>query len=324
MNGERIPLRVAHYGRRDPAGALGGVEAFARRLSQVFAQVELVWPGAPGLAALVRDRTPIVCDNDTALDWPPDVPLVAFQHGVAWQKVRVTRAWTDARLAVRQLRAARRPRTVWVACARWIAHAFAPLHRQAPQHVIPHFVDAARFDGALENAGSRLVLHDARTRAKGSRLVARLREALPRWRFEALACPPDTVADRMRKAAAFVHLSRYEGNSIVCTEAMAMGLPCIFTDVGWSRDAALGGAPLPVALLETRRAFGDPTYLIERVAAHLDRARVQPWSARAFVLEHAGVEAARAGWRRAMRDLARLDGRVLLGDQPWQHTSERG
>jgi len=41
----------------------------------------------------------------------------------------------------------------------------------------------------------------------------------------------------MRKARAFIHLSSYEGNSIVCNEAMAMNLPCMFTDVGLMRDS---------------------------------------------------------------------------------------
>ena len=59
-----------------------------------------------------------------------------------------------------------------------------------------------------------------------------LARAFPAWRFEPLACAPSEVADRMRKAAAFLHLSRYEGNSMVCAEAMAMNLPCLFTAWG--------------------------------------------------------------------------------------------
>ena len=51
------------------------------------------------------------------------------------------------------------------------------------------------------------------------------------------------MPDRFRQGAAFLHLSRYEGNSIVCNEAMAMDLPCLFTRVGLMRD----GADLDVA-----------------------------------------------------------------------------
>ena len=32
---ERIPLRVVHHGRHDPCDRHGGVEAFARRLTDV-------------------------------------------------------------------------------------------------------------------------------------------------------------------------------------------------------------------------------------------------------------------------------------------------
>ncbi|MBK8237452.1 MAG: glycosyltransferase [Deltaproteobacteria bacterium] len=314
---EKLPLRVVHYGRRDPSRGAGGVEAFARRLALVFDEVEFAWPGHPQLGALARDRAIIICDNDTALDWPRELPLVAFQHGVAWQKAWLTHTLTDARMAARQLLAARRRHTVWAACAHWIAGAFGRLHPQAPQHVIFHFVEPERFDGRLDNAGSNLVLHDARSEHKGKRLVEQLQQALPQWRFESLACAPEQVADRMRKAAAFLHLSRYEGNSIVCNEAMAMDLPCIFTDVGLARDAKRGQVELDVALLDAKRCFESTAYLVEQVGqqlATLGRVRRSP---RRFMLEHATPAAARERWRAVIEDLARLRGAPIdLGVAP--------
>ncbi len=313
-----LPLRVVHYGRRDPRGSAGGVEAFARRLTQVFEQVEFAWPGSGSVDALVRDRAIVICDNHTALDWPRDYPLVAFQHGVAWQKAWLTRTLTDARMAARQLLAARRPRTVWVACAHWIARAFGRLHPGAPQHVVFHYVEPERFDGRRDAAGSTLVLHDARSPHKGQRQIELLQRALPQWRFEPLACKPDEVADRMRKAAAFVHLSRYEGNSIVCNEAMAMDLPCIFTDVGLARDAKLGLVELDVALLDATRTFADDDYLVASVGSELAALPGSPpRSPRGFMLQHATPQAARVAWAAAIEDLARISGWHLdLGVAP--------
>jgi len=307
----RIPVRVVHHSRRDPRDKAGGVEAFARRLGEVFEQVEMTWTGHPSLPALARDRAIVICDNDTAIDWPRDQPLIAFQHGVAWQKMRVTGTLTDARLALRQWRVATRARTIWVACARWIGEAFGALHPGAPQHVVYHHVDTRVFDGRLENAGSRLVLHDARSAHKGARIVEELATALPAWKFEPLACAPDRVADRLRRAAAFVHLSRYEGNSIVCVEAMAMDLPCILTDVGLARDAAAGHVRLDVGLVSAALAHEDPQRAIPEVGRLLDAMREHPPAPRQFVRTHATVAIARARWRRVLADYAMRCGRRL-------------
>jgi hypothetical protein len=307
----RIPVRVVHHSRQDPNGKPGGVEAFACRLREIFEQVEMTWTGHPDIRALARDRAIVICDNDTALDWPRDMPIIAFQHGVAWQKVRVTSTVTDARLALRQWRAASRDNTIWVACAHWIAEAFAPLHPGAPQHVIYHHIDTRAFDGRLQNTGSRLVLHDARTPHKGARLMEHIERALPAWRFESLSCPPDAVADRLRTAAAFVHLSRYEGNSIMCLEAMAMDLPIIMTDVGLARDAIAGHVQLDVGLVPTANAFSEPEFAAREVGRLLEVMQSHPPSPRHFVRNHASVPIAREKWRRVLADYASRTGRPL-------------
>jgi hypothetical protein len=305
---EPLPLRVVHHGRRNPDERPGGVEAFARALRLVFADVVFTWTGHRDLPALARDRALVVCDNDTVLDWPSDVPLVGFQHGVAAEKAWITRTFTDVRLARRQARAARRERTVWVACARWIADAFRPAHPNAPQHVIRHFVDPARFDGRREGVGSRLVLHDARTLHKGADRIATLAEALPEWRFEPLACPHERVADRMRTAAAFLHLSRYEGNSIVCTEAMAMDLPCLFTDVGLMRDHEV---ELDVHRVDARALERDPDLLVPAARGFFDSLATRTFAPRDYVLRHATPSLSRAAWARVVADLEGATGRVL-------------
>jgi glycosyltransferase involved in cell wall biosynthesis len=163
------------------------------------------------------------------------------------------------------------------------------------------------FDGRLANRGSKLVLHDGRSRHKGRDLYPVLQAALPDWTFETLSCSSAQVPDRMRKAGAFMHLSRYEGNSIVCNEAMAMGLPCLFTRVGLMRD----GEPLDVSMVDVRQVYGGAAGLIECARSFLDSLNENSYTPREWVVQHAsqqafilGWEDAIASWRRMMRSRA--------------------
>ena len=300
-----LPIAVAHYGRHDPTTHVGGVETFARNLRLIFEEVALLHPKSPDLRAWARRGLPIVCDNQTVLDWPPEVPVIGFQHGVAAVKATHTRSFTDRRLARRQAKAATRPNTLWVACAQWIARTFEQRHGNGARHVVYHQVDLDRFDGQRRDVDPRLVLHDARTEPKGKALVEDLAAAFPQWRLEPLACTPQEVPDRMRRARAFLHLSRYEGNSIVCNEAMAMDLPCLFTRVGLMQDE---DGPTEVEVIDADRAFGDRAWLRERFGAFLgglDEREVHP---RQWVLEHAHLDVARRSWQRVIEDWQRLPG----------------
>jgi hypothetical protein len=294
-----LPLAVAHYSREDPRASVGGVQSFARNLERSFAEVRFLTPRSPGRDQLVRTRIPIICDNQLVRDWPDAHPVIGFQHGVAAVKYQATHSFGHWRLARAQRRAASRPNTLWVACAEWIGRRFGELYGNAASHIIYHPVDTARFDGRLENAGSRLVLHDARTRNKGLRLLPRLQAAFPDWRFEPLACPAEQVPERMRQARAFVHLSRYEGNSLVCNEAMAMNLPCCFTRVGLLQDA---NAPSDPWIVDPRLLDGDPAALLAELAGFLDSLETRSYLSRDWVLAHATLEIAAAHWRDVMRD----------------------
>lgn len=293
----RIPRTVVHYSQNDPRHYRGGVESFARNLSLIFEHVELMTPETRDVERVRRERLPVICDNQMVLHWPRDMTVIGFQHGVVARKLLVTRSLVDLRLAIAQRRARSRPNVLWVACARWIADAFDRVTRCPSRRVIYHPVDLERFDGKLDNAGSKLVLHDARSPHKGQRLLELLSRRLPEYRFESLACAPDQVPDRMRGALAFLHLSRYEGNSIVCNEAMAMNLPCLFTRVGLMLDPGQG---FDVTVIEPERAFGDPQGLVADVRAFLQRAERQPHQPRAWVTRHASLEATRAGWLEVM------------------------
>lgn len=311
MEQPRLPLTVIHYSRHDPRYATGGVERFARTLELFFEQVEFLTP------ASVRERRralqrqlPIICDNQRVLDWPADHPVIGFQHGVGAVKFAATRSLAHWRLARAQRRAARRARTLWVACAQWVAASFARMHGTDVHHVIYYPIDCDRFDGRLNNRGSRLILHDARTRHKGRSLIPTLQSAFPDWSFEPLSCAPEQVPDRLRTARAFIHLSRYEGNSLVCNEAMAMNLPCLFTRVGLMADPA---APTDVSVMDVEEAYGSRESLIGRVAAFLrgldERGEANP---RAWVLEHASRGPGFDAWRRVIAEFEEMSGWQLM------------
>ncbi|MEM9462790.1 MAG: hypothetical protein AAGF11_52100 [Myxococcota bacterium] len=300
-----LPIAVAHYGRHDPTTHVGGVETFARNLRLLFEEVVLLHPKAPDLEGWARRGVPIICDNQTVTDWPDEVPLIGFQHGVAAVKAQHTRSWTDRRLAKGQAKAAQRARTVWVACAQWIARTFEQLHGNGARHVVYHQVDLARFDGQRGEIDERLVLHDARSEHKGKALVEHLQAQFPQWRLEPLACTPQQVPDRMRRARAFLHLSRYEGNSIVCNEAMAMDLPCLFTRVGLMQDEQ---GPTEVEVIDPDRAFSDRDWLGARFGEFLDSLSHVERHPRAWVLEHAQIDVARASWQRVIEDWRAITG----------------
>jgi glycosyltransferase involved in cell wall biosynthesis len=123
--------------------------------------------------------------------------------------------------------------------------------------------------------------------------MAGLVERFKGWRLEPLACAPEEVPDRMRRARAFVHLSRYEGNSIVCNEAMAMDLPLFATRVGLMQD---DDRPRDVYLVDPERAFGDRRFLDAELAAFLHSLETRTYHPRAWVLEHASLDVARQRW----------------------------
>jgi len=294
----RIPRTVVHYSWQDPESNRGGVESFARNLALIFERVEFMTPKTRDEARVRAERLPVICDNHMVLDWPLDLTVIGFQHGVAWRKARVTRSLYDVRLGWRQLRAARRPNVIWIACARWIADAFARFTLCESKRVIYHPVDLERFDGKLDNHASKLVLHDGRSPHKGQQLLAVLAERLPDYRFEALDCAPADVPERMRHALAFLHLSRYEGNSIVCNEAMAMGLSCLFTRVGLMLD---GAEQFDVATIDARLAFSNSDELIEQTRAFLARAQHAPLRPRPWLEQNASRELTVSRWEEALR-----------------------
>jgi glycosyltransferase involved in cell wall biosynthesis len=296
---DRLPFRVVHYGGSDPRTTTGGVETFARNLGLVFDEVAFMTPRTLDPERVRREKSVVICDNQFVLDWPEDIPVIGFQHGVGAVKFRATWSLSHWLLSRKQRQAARRPRTLWVACAQWIAETFEARHGNGASHVVYHPIDVERFDGQLNNDGSRLVLHDARFKHKGRDLIPGLEAAFPAWRFEPLDCQPEEVPDRMREACAFIHLSRYEGNSIVCNEAMAMDLPCFFTRVGLMQDE---DRPDDVYVIDPDVAYDDPDRLKAEVGRFLSSLAEHDYHPREWVLNHATQKQSRKRWQAAMSD----------------------
>ena len=301
---EKLPIKVAHYGRFDPRVTTGGVETFARNLGIVFDEVEFLTPNTQDKARVMAEQIPVICDNQMVVDWPESYPVIGFQHGVAAVKASLTGTRTDRKLARGQAKAAKRDNTLWVACARWISRTFEELHNNPAHHVVYHQVDVERFDGKLTGLGGNLILHDGRNEHKGRDLFAHLVGALPQWRFETLSCKPEEVPGRMAAGAAFLHLSRYEGNSIVCNEAMAMDLPCLFTKVGLMND----GEDLDVAIVEPEAVYGERDAMVQTVEAFLDGLKARTYNPRRWTLENATPTAHVAAWRRVMEDFSSRSG----------------
>lgn len=294
---ERINETVIHYSANDPSVTTGGVETFARNLNLSFAGVRFMTPQTLDLGAIRRDRSLVVCDNHWVVDLPEDIPAVAFQHGVARVKSTMTRSKHDATLAQTQARAAKRENTLWVACARWISDRFKELHGNEAAEVIYHPVDLERFDGRREGTASRLLLHDARSAHKGRDEIAFLQREFPDWRFAGLNCKPSEVPDRMRSGAAFIHLSRYEGNSIVCNEAMAMNLPCLFSRVGLMQDR---DQDFDVQIIDFDDAFTSRSRLREVTRGFLGSLEKRIYQPRRWCEANASLDAARAAWGRTV------------------------
>ncbi len=301
----KIPLTVIHYSADDPRTTIGGVQTFARNLTPLFDNVQFMTPRDCDFDYAVKNCIPVICDNQHVVHWPKRHPVIGFQHGVGAVKFNITHSRVHRRLARAQRRAAKRQNTLWVANAEWVAAGFRRLYGNRVDHVIYYPVDVDRFDAKLENTGSRLILHDARTKHKGKALIEEVKMAFPKWQFEPLDCRPDQVPDRMRHARAFIHLSRYEGNSIVCNEAMAMNLPCMFTAVGLMQDR---NRPTDVFLVDPDEIYGHRGYLVKEVGTFLESLDCQTYNPRAWILANATLEISLASWTRVMTHFQQMSG----------------
>ena len=302
---KRIPLNIIHYNKEDPNTTTGGVQSFAKGLRLIFNNVEFMTPKNRDMKYIWNNQIPVICDNQLVADFPKKFPVIGFQHGVGAVKYGVTHSSGHRRLKHAQKKASKRYNTLWIACADWIATTFEKLYGNHTEYIIYHQIDINLFDGELDNTNSRTILHDARTEHKGNALIKEIKAAFPEWEFESLNCKPEQVPDRMRKARAFIHLSRYEGNSIVCNEAMAMNLPCMFTTVGLMQDS---NRPTDVYLVDTNKIYCEGNYLIDEVGLFLKSIEYQNYNPRIWVLNNATAPISQKKWNQAMIHFQKMSG----------------
>lgn len=301
----RIPTKIVHYSDPHPLETTGGVQTFARNLRLLFEEVEYMTPNSRDVERVVRERIPVICDNQYVMRWPESYPVIGFQHGVGqvkYETIKTVRRWLTARA---QRHASERPNVLWVANSQWVAETFKRIYGNRVDHVIYYPIDVQRFDGRLENQDSRLILHDARTKHKGKKPVAQLTEAFRDWKIEFLNCDNSQVHERMRRARAFIHLSTYEGNSVVCNEAMAMNLPCMLTRVGLMQDK---NRPEDVFIVEVEEMFSDREKLVARFREFLTSLDRRSYNPRAWTLSNATLEIAIERWKEVMRDYGKMAG----------------
>ena len=308
-NVDKIPVSIIHYNKEDPLATTGGVQSFAKGLTQIFKSVKYMTPNNLDVKYILNNQVPVICDNQMVSDIPNDIPVIGFQHGVGAVKYEVTRSSGHRILKRAQEKASKRPNTIWVACADWIASKFENIYGNKTNYVIYHHINTDVFDGNLENENSRLILHDARTVHKGSNLLPVIEKAFPDWEFQSLNCKPEDVPNRMRSARAFIHLSHYEGNSIVCNEAMAMDLPCMFTRVGLMQDA---NRPRDIYLIDTDKAYKDRDGLIKETGIFLETLHNKNYNPRSWVLNNAIPLISHKKWKQTMIDFQKLSGWELL------------
>ena len=301
----KIPLTVIHYHKHDPLKTKGGVQTFALNLKLIFKEVQFMTPKDCDFKYAMKHHIPVISENQGVVDWPKKYAVVGFQHGVGAVKFNVTQSKVHRRMASAQKRAAKRKNTIWVACAEWISTTFGQLHNTATEHIIYHAVDIDKFDGKLENHGSRLILHDARTMHKGKALIEKIKKAFPEWKFELLGCSHNQVPDRMRGARAFIHLSRYEGNSIVCNEAIAMNLPCLFTAVGLMKDQ---NHPTDVYIVDPDDIYDNPQILVKEVGTFFNSLNTRKYNPRDWILANATPEINVKKWYQVMTHYQKLSG----------------
>jgi len=294
---QRISLTICHYSAKNPLVHTGGVETFARSLSRIFERVIYLTPNETRhLSEILRKGIPVVCDNHHCLTIPAHYPVIAFQHGIAKVKHSVTKKSFDRHLAILQQKAASRRNTIWVSCAKWISDAFEVLHGNKAYDVIYHPIDIERFTPNPKRTEGNLILHDARTKHKGAREVQFLSRQFPQYRFEALNCIPADVPERFQQATAFLHLSKYEGNSIVCNEAMAMNLPCFFNEVGLFQDDFL----FDVYLRRDHAKLFWKSSLKKDFRNFSQTLFQRNYNPRRWILENATYEIARGKWKRVV------------------------
>ena len=120
----------------------------------------------------------------------------------------------------------------------------------------------------------------------------------------------------MRKAKAFIHLSKYEGNSIVCNEAMAMNLPSMFTNVGLMKDENRPKEAYLIDLNKIYKSYFGIKIIKNRINSpnglFIKSLNNNDYNPRKWVLENAVASISNKKWEKTILDFQELSGWSLL------------
>jgi glycosyltransferase involved in cell wall biosynthesis len=206
----------------------------------------------------------IVADGFWGAGLPDGAPAIIVAHGLWAGYEAAIGGVPSAHLAVQ---AAIYRRFPVVAVSQSAASDLQAYHQVRAAAVVPNGVDLDLFkpDG---HARGRLVRHACRGRAKGGDVIDRIARALDgtarvEYLDAAIGCEPT----RFAAADACLHPSRYEGDSYACLEALACGVPLVYSFVGrWlgdPEDPRVGrglavGAPTAAWVEALEAVLGDP------------------------------------------------------------------
>lgn len=225
---QNTPRGVAQYWQRVQAGcAAQGIAVQWTALDD--------WKAGRAKGDPKRDI--IIVDNHDALHVQGEYALIAVQHGCAMAHGLRDHSKPHVQMGEKQLAAAQRDRTLWVACSDWAAH-FCRLHMGVQaDRIIYAGVDTDTFIPSerqrRRDATRPVVLTHCSDTNKGRHLRDDVAKSLgDDAEMKALHCEPHKVPDMMRAADIWLSLSASEGLPTVVMEAMSCGLIVVGTNVG--------------------------------------------------------------------------------------------
>ena len=178
----------------------------------------------------------VISNADLGLDWASN--KICFFHGL-WKQLHVNLGITSGTEEERQRQAAQRKDVYLVAASNSVASQLECWYQVSKNkiRVISHGIPLDVWRPALSNPKSirPRILHVATDIVKAREIIPVLQRILPDFDFvlvyRRIGLP--ATPELYQRGDIFLHLSRYEGNSYACMEALACGLPSVLTDVGF-------------------------------------------------------------------------------------------
>jgi hypothetical protein len=235
----------------DPYDGAGGVAQYYTRMVKAVARhgMTLEHERLSEVARCNPKTDLLIVINQEAGNIPSEFAVIAKNAGPALETgIRSGSQWM-MELAGRQLIAARRPRTFWVASSASAAYFFARHTGRRADRIIHGACDTDRFIPSdrqrMRQAKVPVVYHSCSDENKGDSLMeVMLKAADGSFEYRRLQCPHAEVPTVLREGDLWLCLSAQEGGPLTTMEAMSVGLIPVTTDVGFFWDKGVGD-PLP-------------------------------------------------------------------------------